>query len=127
MRLLNVETLRLTSFPDASLAPPYAILSHRWEEDEVLFEDLQDDPLEDLVASLQTRLELLERKQASDKVGFSTLEPAIDSCLGSGYLLAACLQWREGLSAGSYVTKSYLPSLPRPWEVPKMANRHEKS
>jgi hypothetical protein len=82
MRLLNVETLRLTSFPDASLAPPYAILSHRWQEDEVLFEDLQDDPLEDLVASLQTRLELLERKQASEKVGFSALEPSHRLLLG---------------------------------------------
>ncbi|KAF2805673.1 HET-domain-containing protein, partial [Mytilinidion resinicola] len=34
MRLLNVDTLRLEFFHSADEAPPYAILSHRWEDDE---------------------------------------------------------------------------------------------
>lgn len=40
MRLINVQSLRLESFPDALSVPPYAILSHTWEHDEVLFADL---------------------------------------------------------------------------------------
>jgi len=38
MRLLNTHTLELDSFVKA---PPYAILSHTWEDDEILFEDVQ--------------------------------------------------------------------------------------
>lgn len=41
MRLLNATTLRLeTSNPGTE--PPYAILSHRWTDDEVLFDDVQN-------------------------------------------------------------------------------------
>jgi len=41
MRLLNTRTLELESFIDPLKdAPPYAILSHMWEADEVLFEDM---------------------------------------------------------------------------------------
>ncbi|KAH8649857.1 hypothetical protein BX600DRAFT_528847 [Xylariales sp. PMI_506] len=39
MRLLNTTTLLLESF-QMNQVPPYAILSHTWEEDEILFEDL---------------------------------------------------------------------------------------
>ncbi|KAK0610796.1 heterokaryon incompatibility protein-domain-containing protein [Immersiella caudata] len=38
MRLLNTHTFELDSFVKA---PPYAILSHTWENDEILFEDVQ--------------------------------------------------------------------------------------
>ena len=40
MRLLNTTMLTLHSFFDEDI-PPYAILSHRWDEEEVLFQDLQ--------------------------------------------------------------------------------------
>ena len=40
MRLLNTTTLTLHSFFDNDI-PPYAILSHRWDEEEILFQDLQ--------------------------------------------------------------------------------------
>ncbi|KAH8891656.1 HET-domain-containing protein [Thozetella sp. PMI_491] len=40
MRLLNTATLRLETFLVSEL-PPYAILSHTWAQDEVLFEDLE--------------------------------------------------------------------------------------
>lgn len=39
MRLINVETLKLQEFLSANV-PHYAILSHRWEEEEVTFQDL---------------------------------------------------------------------------------------
>jgi len=39
MRLLNIETHMLEEFHIE--IPPYAILSHTWEEEEVLYQDLQ--------------------------------------------------------------------------------------
>ncbi|RSL43821.1 hypothetical protein CEP53_011523 [Fusarium sp. AF-6] len=39
MRLLNIESGTLEEFPDETLVS-YAILSHRWEDDEVLFQDI---------------------------------------------------------------------------------------
>jgi hypothetical protein len=41
MRLLNTVTFKLETFLDEK-KPHYAILSHTWGEDEVLFEDIQD-------------------------------------------------------------------------------------
>lgn len=38
MRLLDVETLELTEFFDSDI-PKYAILSHRWEDEEVTYQD----------------------------------------------------------------------------------------
>ena len=40
MRLLNVKTYTLEQYIDCSRAPQYAILSHTWGEDEVLFGDI---------------------------------------------------------------------------------------
>ena len=62
MRLLNVETLQLESFPDARKAPPYAILSHRWQDEEVLFEDLQDDGAREQQLSVARQLEAMQRR-----------------------------------------------------------------
>lgn len=39
MRLLNTESLELREFFDNDI-PPYAILSHRWEEEEVIYQDM---------------------------------------------------------------------------------------
>lgn len=39
MRLLHVNTLEVSSFGES--LPPYAILSHTWEEDEVTLQDIQ--------------------------------------------------------------------------------------
>src|SRR5262245_32774381 len=41
MRLLNTTTLQLESFGSSSTRPRYAILSHTWGRDEVLFEDVK--------------------------------------------------------------------------------------
>jgi hypothetical protein len=40
MRLLNIKTYKLESFDNWDTVPPYAILSHRWEEEEVEFDDI---------------------------------------------------------------------------------------
>ena len=40
MRLINVDTLEMRYFLDDHI-PEYAILSHRWINDEILFEDYQ--------------------------------------------------------------------------------------
>lgn len=39
MYLINTETLELTSFIDVNVCPKYAILSHRWTDDEVTHKD----------------------------------------------------------------------------------------
>src|SRR6266567_4114269 len=44
MRLFNIKTLKLEYFQNVDAAPPYAILSHRWEEEEVLFRDVVEQP-----------------------------------------------------------------------------------
>jgi hypothetical protein len=42
MRLLNIKTLKLHEFfGGSSLIPHYAILSHRWEKEEVTFQDFE--------------------------------------------------------------------------------------
>lgn len=40
MRLINTRTLKLEEFIDGRNAPDYAILSHTWCRDEVLFNDM---------------------------------------------------------------------------------------
>ncbi|KAK1730622.1 uncharacterized protein BDZ83DRAFT_715678 [Colletotrichum acutatum] len=44
MRLLSTETKEFEVF-DIENAPPYAVLSHLWEHDEVLFQDLRDNQM----------------------------------------------------------------------------------
>ncbi|KAK0747101.1 heterokaryon incompatibility protein-domain-containing protein [Schizothecium vesticola] len=46
MRLLNTSTLELHSFLSARHidTPKYAILSHTWEDEEILFQDVRDGP-----------------------------------------------------------------------------------
>lgn len=43
MRLLDTRTLKIHEFQGSQI-PPYAILSHRWEEEEVTYQDLQSGP-----------------------------------------------------------------------------------
>ena len=40
MRLLNAKSLKLEEFIDNHV-PPYAVLSHRWQDDEVTFQTMQ--------------------------------------------------------------------------------------
>ncbi|KAL8409678.1 hypothetical protein RB594_007939 [Gaeumannomyces avenae] len=43
MYLINTNTYHLREFQDLANVPPYAILSHTWGKDEVLFKDMQGD------------------------------------------------------------------------------------
>jgi hypothetical protein len=62
MRLLNVDTLLLESFHDEKATPSYLILSHTWEDEEVLFDDLQRQPRDAEVETLRRVIENLERR-----------------------------------------------------------------
>jgi hypothetical protein len=68
MRLLNVHTFKLESFDNPKARPPYAILSHRWREGEVLFNDLRDPAYSGVVLALTERIRSLEiRLGAADE------------------------------------------------------------
>ena len=43
MRLINIKTYQLETFDNWDTTPPYAILSHTWEQEEVLFHDITTD------------------------------------------------------------------------------------
>lgn len=73
MRLLNVETLRLESYHNPEDTPPYAVLSHTWGDEEVLFEDLEETAQSAKLRRLESRLEDLESsvKKLKDQLGSS--------------------------------------------------------
>ncbi|KAK0609684.1 heterokaryon incompatibility protein-domain-containing protein [Bombardia bombarda] len=49
MRLINTKTLTLHEFMGSGDIPPYAILSHTWEDDEVTFQEFSEQPRPDAV------------------------------------------------------------------------------
>lgn len=61
MRLLNVNTLELESFSNVELQPTYAILSHTWGTEEVLFQDWKPRD-QDAIKGLQDQLDALTHK-----------------------------------------------------------------
>jgi len=63
MRLLDTQSLRLKEFVDNP--PPYAILSHTWEDEEVVFSDLPD-------------LDLAKTKKGFSKISNACLQAAKD-------------------------------------------------
>ncbi|RBR07986.1 hypothetical protein FVER53590_28855 [Fusarium verticillioides] len=70
MRFLNVKTLKLHSFEDASAYPPYAILSHCWysSEQELTFKDFED------------------LSQHTSKPGYSKIVNACHAAVTQGYM-----------------------------------------
>ena len=60
MRLLNTRTLKIETFQGVARIPPYAILSHRWEDEEILFEDFELHAVSEEHALLEQRLRYLE-------------------------------------------------------------------
>ncbi|KAK3382095.1 hypothetical protein B0T24DRAFT_564031 [Lasiosphaeria ovina] len=62
MQLLNAHSLVFEEFADDSLLPGYAILSHRWEDDEVI----------------------IRRDEAETKKGFSKIRACADQALKKG-------------------------------------------
>ena len=78
MRLLDAEALiydnvaALVDFPDESLAPEYAILSHTWEEEEVLFHDIALGPQHEVQLSVASIRALRRRSPVT--------QPDSDTC-----------------------------------------------
>lgn len=63
MRLLNTRTYKLESFAHWARVPPYAILSHAWGDDEVLYADIDPSPAQLELQELHTKVEALLSKQ----------------------------------------------------------------
>jgi hypothetical protein len=90
LRLLNVETLSLEEIFDDTNTPPYAILSHRWGDHEVSFEQITKASAEDKKGFTKVQQTARLAKQAGlsyiwidtcciDKSSSSELQEAINS------------------------------------------------
>jgi hypothetical protein len=77
MRLLHAKQLRLVDFPDDALVPNYAILSHTWGSEEVLYQDIQ------LLNNRSVALYFKSRVRA--KKGFSKVKSAAALAAQHGY------------------------------------------
>ncbi|KIK14755.1 hypothetical protein PISMIDRAFT_345083 [Pisolithus microcarpus 441] len=73
MRLINVRTYHLETFD--SKPPEYAILSHRWREEEILFQDIEDG--KDILAR-KGYAKFLDSCRRASKDGFGYIW--IDTC-----------------------------------------------
>lgn len=77
MRLLNAEALiydniaELEYFSDERSIPPYAILSHTWAEEEVLFEDIALGPQHEIQPSAAS-IRAFHRRDAGQSVDFDS-------------------------------------------------------
>ncbi|OBZ69507.1 hypothetical protein A0H81_10553 [Grifola frondosa] len=67
MRLLHTKDITLREFSDADHAPPYAILSHVWREQEVLFTHMQNP------------------EEAQKRLGFSKVLKCCEKARAAGY------------------------------------------
>jgi hypothetical protein len=67
MRLLNSATVKLQEFPDDRI-PKYAILSHRWQDDEVSFQDMQSDSATEKAG--YAKLKMCCRQAAKDQFNY---------------------------------------------------------
>ncbi|TVY14033.1 Vegetative incompatibility protein HET-E-1 [Lachnellula arida] len=76
MRLLNATSLKLQGFFDDSL-PPYAILSHRWQDDEVSFQDMQTDSARQKAGYAKLKLWLRSSSEGRTWLRFNSL---VDTC-----------------------------------------------
>jgi hypothetical protein len=101
MRLLNVHTLQLESFDKRDTIPPYAILSHVWGPDEVVFQDLQRP--DHAVEELQRRLEDLERRFQAVLDRYEATDKAVS---------------QEATKASTWLSGEPEPGLP-PWHAKK--------
>jgi len=48
MRLMNTQTLQLTEFISDDETPPYTILSHTWEREEVIYQQWESKEITDI-------------------------------------------------------------------------------
>jgi hypothetical protein len=113
MRLLRTDNLEFASFESAE-RPPYAILSHRWTNDEVLFEDMKGDYREEKPGFHKVK----EFARLAARHGYRYCW--IDTCCTSNYialnLLQCCLSVAR-TTTSKYIqvsTSAAVPSLRRP-------------
>lgn len=71
MRLLNAESMLLEEFFDEDV-PPYAILSHRWQDEEVSLQDMQN----------------IQDGTAKQKAGYSKMKHCCEQALKDGFKYA---------------------------------------
>jgi hypothetical protein len=96
MWLLNARTLELELFYGESV-PPYAILSHRWRDEEVLYQDLaerRDDP------SVQARTGLWKIRK--------TCELALVDGLGYVWVDTCCIDKRSSAELSEAINSMFL-------------------
>ncbi|KAK3112261.1 hypothetical protein LTR53_011663, partial [Teratosphaeriaceae sp. CCFEE 6253] len=105
MRLINVDTFTLQEFAGSGSAPPYAILSHTWGENEVSYQDIQN-------------LELAQSREGFRKIRFACSQAKdhgfayawVDTCC-IGEIELACQMYRWYMNAAvCYVYLSDVPS-----------------
>jgi hypothetical protein len=85
MRLLNTHTIKLHEFIGQSI-PKYAILSHRWEEEELTFQDIEEDSAKFLaLIKPEAHLKTTGDRQAIQKRGYSKIERCCHEAKKTGY------------------------------------------
>ena len=102
IRLLNVQTYALEYFGTSHDTPPYAILSHTWGEEEVLFDDLQGSPLRRQIQQMEYTINNLRQHIMGDQhlLESPTLSPAspfqpFEAKKGWGKVQGCCSEARD--------------------------------
>jgi hypothetical protein len=93
MWLINASTYVLEYFIDDSVTPPYAILSHTWEHEEVLYRDIDN------------------IKVARSKAGFKkiqyTCEQAIQDDLTHAWVDTCCIDKSSSAELSEAINSMY--------------------
>ena len=95
MRLINTETLTLEEFIREEI-PPYAILSHTWDDDEVSFDEFKRDP-----ASAQVR-----GRKGYDKIQ-KTCQLAVKSDLRYAWVDTCCINKSSSSELSEAINSMY--------------------
>jgi hypothetical protein len=105
MRLLNAKTYELKSF-NRDKVPDYVILSHRWNIEELTFDDIRTDPLSD------------QNSQARKKLGFSKVEGACKLANEDGY----CWIWIDSCCIDKSSSSELQETINSMWDFYAKAN-----
>ena len=75
MWLINAHSYRLEWFSDSDKAPPYAVLSHTWGDDELTFQDIQDPAAPEKPTFAKVRVTCAQA--LADELGYAW----VDTCI----------------------------------------------
>ncbi|KAK5652093.1 hypothetical protein OQA88_10871 [Cercophora sp. LCS_1] len=120
MRLLNVKTRKLELFFGDNV-PPYAILSHRWGDKELSFQDIQSHRYR-LPRSWPTKLEGCRQQAKADGLQYMW----VDTCCidkSSSSELEEAINSMFAWYRSAAVCYAYLPDVP-PGDVPHAPDSH---